>query len=40
MNSWNSLTIILEKTTRAFFNPKGITLYENEPNSDTNLVFA
>jgi len=40
MYSWNALTTILEKTAGAFFNPKGVTLYANDPNSVTKVVFS
>jgi hypothetical protein len=39
MYSWNAFTTILEKISGAFFNPKGITLYAKEPNSEKRLFF-
>jgi len=32
--------MILKKTAGAWFNPKGITLYVNEPNSVTKVVLS
>ena len=40
MYSWNDLTTILENKTGAFFNPKGIFLYANDPNSHTKVVLC
>jgi len=40
MNFWNAFTMILKKTAGAWFNPKGITLYVNEPNSVTKVVLS
>ena len=30
---------IMEKTTGLFFNPNGMNLYANDPNSHTNVVL-
>jgi hypothetical protein len=39
-NYWNALIMILENKAGAFFNPNGITLYANDPNSVTKVVFS
>jgi len=39
MKSLKAMATILENTTGAFFRMNGITVYENEPHSITNVVL-